>query len=254
MFSEKLFDGGLFNGGLFSTNPLFGDTAPPPEPTPWDRQLPDPDGMDGYETTFPTAVIGGVLIGITGKINVPATPLDFTVLVDDVPVEVVAFSGGTQERTSFCYIGCVEDLPIGTHTLKIVMNGGSSAGTAALRIVETDPMPVGWKGATNAAWGSGTSNGVAVGLTGSQIGSTILLMAAWNDYRAYPPSCSMRISADNYQPQQTVRVDLIRNTVSSGFFRATSINASPYFSLRAANPSNNWSVALAELRGVTIRS
>ena len=66
---------------------LFFAAPNPPEPTPADRVIEDPDGLDNYETTFPTFVEGGVIIGIAGKNNAN-NEVDFTVLVDDEPVQV----------------------------------------------------------------------------------------------------------------------------------------------------------------------
>lgn len=235
----------LFDMAAFDPIPV------PPAPTPWDRVIEDPDGLDDYETTFDTAAVGGIIIGIAGKNNAN-NPVDFTVTVNDVPVQVL--SAGIPNRLSgaFTYMAAVESLPIGTHTIKIVSNGESSSGTAALRIIETDVMPPDWLGETKSFVNYGSANGIAIGLPGVEIGSTVLLMSAWASERAYPPTCLLRQSDGSYVPQSTVRDDLVRDLLTCGFFRSTTVTTSPYFSLRCANPAGNTSVTLVELRGVTI--
>lgn len=223
----------------------------PPAPTPDDRVIEDPDGIDDYETTFETVVEGGVIIGLSGKNNANNL-LSFSVTVDDVPVQVLTEGMPNRESGAFTWCGAVEDLPIGIHTIKIKTNDGCSAGTAALRIIETDPMPVGWLGEVKSFVNVGSANGIAIGLPGTQVGSLIISQSAWNSARAYPPSCFLRVGTE-YVEQQTVRTDLVRDILTCGFFRTVTTTTSPYFSLRCANTAGNTSVSLVELRGITLR-
>lgn len=225
----------------------------PPEPgvpTPADRVIEDPDGLDNYETVFNTVVPGGVVIGIAGKNNA-SIPVNFSVTVDNNPVEVLVFTSGNGANASFSYIAAVVNLAIGSHTIKVTPIGASSSGTAALRIIETDPMPVDWKGSAKGFSGAGTATGVAVRLENTTIGSTVISIAAWNDKRAYRPYCeTYRVPRVR---QQTVRDDLIRDTVAVGFFRSTVEGNDIYLAFKSFLSAGNYTTAMAELRGVTLR-
>lgn len=224
----------------------------PPEPTAFDRIIPEANGLDDYETSFNTVVPGGIILGIVGKNNANVS-VDFTVLIDDEPVTLLVRSSRVEPVTTFTYLAAVEDIPVGSHTIKITKNGTSSSGLAALRIIETEVMPNGWQGISNGytTSPSGTAAGVAVSVNPVEIGSVVISLAGWNSNQAYPPSCATYTNPR--VPQQKVRDDLIEDQVTVGFFR--SVASYPNWSLvfNSANRACCYSVSMAELKGVVLR-
>lgn len=225
----------------------------PPAPTAFDRIIPEVDGLDDYETTFETVVPGGVIIGIAGRNN-SQVPVEFTVEIDNSPVQVLATSTRGLVNSGFTYIAAVEDLPIGEHTIKIVSSLPSSSGVAALRIVETDPLPNNWLGNVGQYTVSGTSSasGVVVGINDTTANSLVISITAWNDKNAFEPTAAQYTTPTGEITK--IREDLIDSKVAVGFWRSSTVIAGRY-NLRfyGAQTAQYYSTCMVELKGVTLR-
>lgn len=224
----------------------------PPEPTPFDRVIPELDGLDNYETTFDTVVIGGIIIGLVGKNNIAAA-IDMTITVDDVEILTIVKGNNDSTDSTFTYFGAVEDLPIGTHTIKITCNNGYSAGSAALRIIETDPLPDNWLGSSSTySVSSGfTASAVAIQILDAEPNNLILAMSVVPSATCYPPNCTLY--SQPYIDQEKVRDDLV-GEVTAGFFRSnTGIGGVRALRFSWPTPGRGYSACMVELRGVVLR-
>lgn len=223
----------------------------PPTPTPFDRIIPEPDGLDDYETEFETLVPGGIIIGICAKNNNLDTQVEIAVTIDDEPLFLTVQSQMYQKFRSYSCIAVLPDIAIGNHVIKIQTINGSSAGTAALRIIETDPMPEDWEGVQSSLSSNTTSPSFLLNMRNADIGSMILSAVCWDDATAYPPS------AETYSSPivqfDKVRDNLIYDELAVGFFRFINDRTGLYCEYKGANRSSGFSGVSLELKGVTLR-
>lgn len=223
----------------------------PANPTAFDRIIPEVDGLDDYQTTFETVIEGGIIIGIAAKNNNINTQVEIELKVDGNVVDLVYNSQQYQKFRSYACIAVIPDIAIGSHTIEIKTVNGSSAGVAALRIIETEVMPDDWLGETSSLSSNSSSSSFLLNMRDSFIGSSIVSVACWDDMNAFPPS------AETYSSPIVqfgkVREDLIESQLAVGFFRFVNDRDGLYCEYKGANKSSGFSGVSLELRGVVLR-
>lgn len=231
----------------------FSPPPPPLPPTEYDWIIPEADGLDDWESEIGFAEDGGAIIGIAGVSN-SSTATNLKVTIGGQEVEQLYIARNIGSGTAFSWIGALPAVSAGDTTIKVEVTAGS-AGRAAIRQIDTEEFPLGWKGRVYNRIQNNTENlsGAAINMSIMPMADSLLLgVTSWIGENAYP------ISAENFnsQPLTTIRTDEIGGNMGVGFHRLHTEDLDGLGGLRVKpwhTKNLTMSSVFQEFRGVVIR-